>query len=899
MPDCPRFCVPIAEYDPAIHELIGTYQTQSECLAACNCNSSSANSSNSCHFIECGGSGAFADCGLTGKVVDCDTCECVDSSSSSGQSSSSLSSSSSSGGAGCALVVLKASTNIQSEGYQDANWGNVVYGNGVFLAQDTFSGDVPIIKSTDGVNWTSTGITGGVFWERGRNLVFQNNAFLHLVSEQYNEGINSIALTLGTSNDGVFWSEMVLASTSIPGGSYDVFTGNGKYYLSLIDDNARDAQFAVSSDSLSWSFKAPLSATLLTEQTRFLGINATGGFAGVIPGTLSQLVIPANNKLVAFGTGVSDSAPQLLWNYVTASTAPLSAPWPAELDNGNNTWLFWGLFSGVGKLFRQSAGFSPTAPTTLQYLTGSATWTTITLPTALSTVTNTIRPIFPTNVHEVNGTLVARNGENFQQVWTSEDGLNWTFAGDADDPQYLSKIEFNGQKLYAILNPTLSTVQQPYARLYTSENNGLTWTETGNTENLALSNTRKGLGAWQPQFAAGGSRNYVWHGSTVLFATVDDSNQYAMAKSINDGANWTITQLTNLPTDFQGFFRLEYAASKYVGIYLKKQAGTNNYTYGMAYSTDGLAWTATTLDLGPYTVGNPTTYESFNLKFLNNQFVLLARGDNGPSMVATSADGVTWNKQPVNALRPVFSQHLTNTGPVFANGVYVFDAQVPAATYSATLAGVLSTVRSALVTTTDISTGDGGTVPAPVIAQSADDGATWTVAAITGVDFVSNSRPIRTLLPSGWGNISDTMVTYGNNKFVAFFYDATTSRYTVAYSTDGITWVKVIGDPLGHDADVITDGRFSGKPHTRYIWNRLKHLNGRFIAVAQEEYYGNDGGTGAIACSPDGINWTVIKDITDTLPLDITYGANKFVVSGRSGGNRVGVSDFLVLTSPA
>ncbi len=89
--NCARSCVPISQYDPEIHTLIGVYDTEQECSAACACgssDSSATSSDNSCGFIECGGNaGVHADCGLTGKVIDCDICECVDPSSSSGESS--------------------------------------------------------------------------------------------------------------------------------------------------------------------------------------------------------------------------------------------------------------------------------------------------------------------------------------------------------------------------------------------------------------------------------------------------------------------------------------------------------------------------------------------------------------------------------------------------------------------------------------------------------------------------------------------------------------------------------------------------------------------------------------------------------------------------------------------
>lgn len=119
--DCPRFCVPISEYDPQIHTLIGTYATAEECQAACACgssDSSATSSDNSCGFIECGGNaGVHADCGLTGKVIDCEACECVDPSSSSGESSGE--SSDSSGESSDSSVDSSSSSDVCATAEQD------------------------------------------------------------------------------------------------------------------------------------------------------------------------------------------------------------------------------------------------------------------------------------------------------------------------------------------------------------------------------------------------------------------------------------------------------------------------------------------------------------------------------------------------------------------------------------------------------------------------------------------------------------------------------------------------------------------------------------------------------------------------------------------------------------
>jgi alpha-tubulin suppressor-like RCC1 family protein len=112
MSDCPKICIPFSQYSPDLHELIGTYNTEAECVAACKCDEGSSSSvvlSSSSSLVS--SSSAVVSSSSSSVVLSSSSSAVVSSSSSSvvlSSSSSAVVSSSSSS------VVLSSSSSLVS-----------------------------------------------------------------------------------------------------------------------------------------------------------------------------------------------------------------------------------------------------------------------------------------------------------------------------------------------------------------------------------------------------------------------------------------------------------------------------------------------------------------------------------------------------------------------------------------------------------------------------------------------------------------------------------------------------------------------------------------------------------------------------------------------------------------
>ena len=178
----------------------------------------------------------------------------------------------------------------------------------------------------------------------------------------------------------------------------------------------------------------------------------------------------------------------------------------------------------------------------------------------------------------------------------------------------------------------------------------------------------------------------------------------------------------------------------------------------------------------------------------------------------------------------------------------------------------------------------------------------WIVGGNSGLGGILANSPdginwTKDNLPSGlFTDGSVYGIAYdGKGRWVAvgIAYDSSLDKFVgqIAYSSDGITWIK----------DTLPSDLFTGS-----VNGIAYDGKGRWVAVGRRYDSTLDKGVGQIAYSPDGITW-----IKDTLPSDlfvndsnnnsdlftgvsgIAYGQNKWVAVGNSGIRSINGDSYL------
>jgi uncharacterized repeat protein (TIGR02543 family) len=247
-----------------------------------------------------------------------------------------------------------------------------------------------------------------------------------------------------------------------------------------------------------------------------------------------------------------------------------------------------------------------------------------------------------------------------------------------------------------------------------------------------------------------------------------------------DGVTWTAITGTDITFNYNDINAIAYGNNTWVAV---------GYSGKMAYSTNGITWTAVA----------DSTFDTSSIRAIaygNNRFV--AVGDSG-KMAYSTDNGVTWT--------------------AVTNSTINISYQIASIAYG---------------NNRFVAGSNGGTM-----AYSAD-GITWT--AVTNSTF---------------GVYGILAIAYGNNRWVAVGNSG-----KMAYSSDGISWTAV------------TDSTF-GTGTSGYIYG-IAYGGGRFVAV---------GASDKMAYSTDGVNWTAVADSTfgTSSIRAIAYGNNRFVAVGDSG----------------
>ncbi len=265
----------------------------------------------------------------------------------------------------------------------------------------------------------------------------------------------------------------------------------------------------------------------------------------------------------------------------------------------------------------------------------------------------------------------------------------------------------------------------------------------------------------------------------------------------------------------------------------------------IAYSTDGITWTASADHPFGRGVSNSVAYG-------NGKFVAVGTDVyNKGGIIASSTDGITWTE----VMTTVYKYYDIVWG---ADKFVIGGGQGSGKGMAYSSDGVTWTAvkdTGAIDSAIDkIAWGDGKFIVGTTNIAYSTDGIKWTEAA---------NNPFG--LAGDWGNFSSGSIhdfAYGNGKYVAVgSYGRSTyppdKNSQIAYSTDANNWTVVEDSVFGKN----------------YV-NAITWGNGMFIA----------GGTsgGKMAYSTDGVTWTEIADSTFDINgfYDIVWGNDKFVAVG-------------------
>jgi len=218
------------------------------------------------------------------------------------------------------------------------------------------------------------------------------------------------------------------------------------------------------------------------------------------------------------------------------------------------------------------------------------------------------------------------------------------------------------------------------------------------------------------------------NGTFVAIADSDSSTTWR-STSTNGGATWTSATVAT------GSKAIAYGGGRFVLV-------EGNFSNSVAYSTNGISWTVTTLP------ANDDSSESnwVDIAYGNGRFVAIA---DSSAMAAYSFNGATWYKSNL----PSISEWSSIS---YGQGVFYVTSLGDAAASSPD--GVTWTLRDGSFLPIDITSTNANSIPASTTARTLPSASTWQD------------------------------VLWDGSKFVAIGYTTATSLGAYATSTDGATW---------------------------------------------------------------------------------------------------------------
>jgi len=682
----------------------------------------------------------------------------------------------------------------------------IAWGNNMFVAGSSgYNGK--IVYSPDGVNWTA--VTNRTFPDSIDGIVFGGGKFIAVDSQSQT----------ATSTDGITWtagSKVSNSSFHLEGTAY----GNGMFVVV-----GQQGKIAYSSDGVTWTpvtdskFDTSIIHAIAYGGNKFVAVS---GYPGIIAYSSDNGVTWTATEDRPFGTDGSNA-----------------------IAYGNGKFVAGGDY---GKMAYSSDGVNWTAVTNSTF--GDQHIYAITYANNKFVAAGTTGKI-ATSTDGVTWTAVTTNVLDYELIYNGNTYKTKysIFAIAYGNGKFVVGCE-KGKIAYSTDGGTGGNTPQTATYTGTSGGTAYTLKITENTARYAAQNgdayeltagSKKSTGTVSS--VSGGSLTLKPTNKTTTFtATVSGSSLTAL----NGTITWTDGTTATAPGAFTGgtdpgtggnmTWTIVKDSTFHSYNHIKSIAYGNNKFVAvgngaeMAYSTDGITWTA----VGDSKFGENYIY---SIAYGNDKFV--AVGDRGK--MSYSSDGITWTAVTNSTFGG--SADIINT-IAYGNNKFVAGSYYGKMAYSSD--GITwTTVTNSTFGTTEINTitydnnvfvagGESGKM-----AYSSDNGVTWTA--------VANST---------FGDNGIRAIAYGNGKFVAGGWDG-----KAATSTNGVTWTALTITAFSDEYKVTGITAISA----------IAYGNGKFVAV----------GDGRQATSTDGTTWTAgtINSSTNA----IAYGNNTFVVVGNVG----------------
>jgi hypothetical protein len=628
----------------------------------------------------------------------------------------------------------------------------------------------------------------GLLWYGANKTIFTTEGFCAAWNGRLWIAGGSGTNTLAYSYDGISW---VGLGTSIFTGAVKGIAWNGLQWIAV---GSGTNTLAYSYDGLAWSAGVPVFSVegrgvawgqdkwvVVGSGTSTLAYSYDGLTWTPISGLFSgggACVAWNGSTWIAGGSGTYPllySTTGTIWSISTSPFASVQAVawstnWVITGSSGSfatsSNGVFWTLSNstyfggGTGTSLAVQGSLMPlvneasilytSGPNyTLAYSIGGITW---------SLVNSLISGIATSIVWNGSSLWLGSMSSGSDTLIYSYDGINWSGLGQIIFSSRSNQVATNGYIWVATGNGSNSLA-------YSYD--GLTWVGLGNTI------FTEGFGvAWaQGRFVATGS------GSTWAAISLD-------------GINWTPSSSTL----FTVAHKLAFGNNLWVA------TGVNNGTSSLAYSSNGLTWTAVT--------PNPFSISAYDVAM--NGSTWLAIGSGAVNNVAYSTDGMTWTGINVANISAKGLTWATNAW--FLTGATSGDPVVFKSFDGITWVSASSTFFGPAYTLASKQVYPYGTVRNGLTIACGNN---TLVISADGISWIPLSTPLVTGYCVLWNG--------------ALWVAGGTGTNVIAYSNDGVNW---------------TSGTLSGPSAI----NAVAWSNGLWIAVGE--------GSKVWATSPDGITWT-------------------------------------------
>ena len=452
-------------------------------------------------------------------------------------------------------------------------------------------------------------------------------------------------------------------------------------------------------------------------------------------------------------------------------------------------------------------------------------------------------------------------GDGTNKAGYSVDGITWsevTLPSTGGWQSVVYGVYSNIGKYVAIVRDGTSAAHSVDGVTWTSStiSEGGDWVGLayGNSKFVAISESDSGTtsravssdggATWSVGTVATGAKAIAFGNGRFVIVEGNFSNSVAWS---TDGVTWTVTTLpANTDSSESNWYDIAFGNGRFVAI-------ADNATM-VAYSFNGATWYASTL---------PVNADWRKIAYGSGVFLALADGE----IAASSHDGKNWTSRSTTIASVSVTDTAKDDSTAWATGTLSSVANWNSigygnSKYVAVSAGPLNVAYS---------TNGGLTWTAGTIPLGSDDGrcvayggGVWVIPYAGANDVATSTDGITFTFQTNVLTVARdwSAITYGNGYFVMV---QTTGTTTAQYSTNGTTWSAGVL-PSADEWTSVAYGNISG---TNY-----------FVAVSG----GTTNSTAGASSVDNGATWTARTLPTSTRWSSVTFGNSTFVaVAGNSG----------------